>query len=63
MQYVNLVISILMMELVKNVMLARKGALPALLVRRVQRVLLLLIQTELIGYPQLQIVRIYFKYN
>ena len=30
---------------------------------RVQRVLLLLIQTELLGLPQLQIVGIYFDYN
>ena len=50
----------------RRVLLARLSALPAMLVRRVQRVLLvllLLLQTELLGLPQLQVVRIYFDYN
>ena len=43
------------------VLLARLSALPALVLRCVQRVAY--IQTELLGLPQLQIVSIYFKYN
>ena len=47
-----------------RVLLVRLSALPAMLVRRVQSVLLLLIQIELLGrLSQLQIVRIYFNYN
>ena len=50
----------------RRVLLAWFSALPALMVQHVQRVLLvllLLLQTELIGLPQLQVVSIYFKYN
>ena len=46
----------------RRVLLAWFSALPALLVRRVQRVPLLLLQTELLLLPQL-IVSIFFDYN
>ena len=46
----------------RRVLLARLSALPALLVRRVQRVPLLLLQTELLLLPQL-VVSIFFDYN
>ena len=63
-QYVQLVDTILLLQvLVQHVVLALLSALPAMFLGRVQRVLLLLIQTELLGLPQLQIVGIYFDYN
>ena len=46
----------------RRVLLAWFSALPALLVRRVQRVPLLLLQTELLLLPQL-VVSIFFDYN
>ena len=45
-----------------SVLLAWLSALPALMVRRVQRVPLLLLQTELLLLPQL-VVSIFFDYN
>ena len=46
----------------RRVLLAWLSALPALMVRRVQRVPLLLLQTELLLLPQL-VVSIFFDYN
>ena len=46
----------------RRVLLARLSALPALVLRCVQRVPLLLLQTELIWLPQL-VVSNFFDYN
>ena len=52
---------ILLFLLVDCVLLARMCAPLALILRRVH--IVILVDTELLLIPQLQIVRIYFKYN